>query len=278
MLRIGEYNTLEICKFVDFGAYLLAGGQEILLPAKYVPEGVKVGDKLNVFIYRDGEDRLIATTLTPLAVVGEFACLRVVDIAPFGAFLEWGIEKDLLVPLREMQFTMRVGESHVVYVYIDPQTDRITASSHLHKFMDTAEVELEEGEKVSVMVVNRTDLGYNLVVNQRYWGLVYQNEIFQPIKPGEELTAYVKKVREDGKVDIALRPQGFKKVIDGDTQKVLKVLQKSQGKQLPLSDKSAPEAIYEHLQMSKKAFKKAIGVLYKQNKISITENSIKLKV
>lgn len=276
MLKIGDYNTLEIVKILDFGAYLKSDDEEILLPSKYVPEDAAIGTEIKVFIYRDSEDRLIATTLEPLAKVNEFACLKCLDVASFGAFLELGVEKDLLVPLREQEEKMVVGRRYVVYIFLDPKTERLTGSAKIGQFVETEEIDLKENQAVSILVANPTPLGFNVIVNNNYWGLVYKTEVFQHLTSGDRLTAYVKKVRPDNKIDISLKKQGFVQVIHSDTDIILTALQKHKNK-LPLSDKSSPEDIYRALSMSKKAFKKAIGVLYKQDKIVILEDRIELK-
>lgn len=276
MLKIGDFNTLPIVKFVDFGAYLKAGELEILLPGKYVPEAADVGTKVKVFIYTDSEDRIIATTLTPFAKANEFACLKALDIAPFGAFLALGVEKDILVPLSEQVEKMEAGKKYVVYVYLDPKTERLVASAKLGLFVETEEMSLKENQAVQILVANATPLGFNVIVENNYMGLVYHSDIFQPLNTGDKLTGYVKKIRPDNKLDIALKPQGFVKAILTDTEIILAALKENRN-MLPLSDKSSPEVIYNKLKMSKKAFKKAIGVLYKSDKIKILEDRIEIK-
>jgi len=273
MLKIGDYNTLEIAKMVDFGAYLYSSGTEILLPKKYVPTDAKVGQMIEVFIYTDSEDRLIATTLKPIAKVGEFAYLEVMDNSPFGSFVEIGIEKHILVPLSEQPMRMEVGKKYVMYVYLDTITGRMVASARLNRFVEKEVMDLKENQAVPILVANPTDLGFNVIVDNLYWGLVYHSDIFKRISVGDLLTGYVKKIREDNKLDIVLQPQGFKKVIGSDTQTILNALAENKNV-LYLSDKTEPEVIYKALGMSKKAFKKAIGVLYKEEKILIFSNRI----
>lgn len=273
MLKVGDYNTLEIVKIVDFGAYLYSSGTEILLPKKYLPADAEIGQTIEVFIYTDSEDRLIATTLKPLAKANEFAYLEVKDNAPFGSFVEIGIEKHILVPLSEQPELMVVGNKYVMYVYLDKITERMVASARLNRFVEKDKVVLKENQAVPILVANATDLGFNVIVDNKYWGLVYHSDIFKRISTGDSLTGYVKKIREDNKLDIALQPQGFKQVIGSDTQTILSTLAENKGV-LYLSDKTSPEQIYKMLGMSKKAFKKAIGVLYKDDKILIFSDRI----
>lgn len=273
MLKIGDYNTLEIVKMVEFGAYLYSSGTEILLPKKYVPAEAEIGQMIEVFIYTDSEDRLIATTLKPIAKVGEFAYLEVMDNAAFGSFIEIGIEKHILVPLSEQPLRMEVGKKYVMYVYLDKITGRMVASARLNRFVEKEVMDLKENQAVPVLVANPTDLGFNVIVDNLYWGLVYHSDIFKQISIGDSLMGYVKKIREDNKLDIVLQAQGFKQAISSDTQTILNVLAENKNV-LYLSDKTEPEVIYKTLGMSKKAFKKAIGVLYKDDKILIFSDRI----
>lgn len=275
MLRIGNYNELEIIKEVDFGVYLVSGENEILLPKKYVPEGAKVGDKLNVFIYRDSEDRLIATTLKPKAVVGDFAYLRVKDVNNIGAFLDWGLEKDLLVPHSEQKIKMEKGKSYVVRVYLDDVTKRILATAKFNKYFQWEIDDVKEGDEVNLLVYKYTDLGASVIVNGKYQGMIFKNDIYQSLTTGDELKGYIFKIREDGKLDIIIRKRGFEKVLDS-RDKILEAL-RDNGGFLPLTDKSTPETIERTLEMSKGVFKKAIGNLYRERKIELLEYGIKIK-
>lgn len=275
MLRIGNYNELEIIKEVDFGVYLLSGEDEILLPKKYVPEGAKVGDKINVFIYRDSEDRLIATTLKPKAVVGEFAYLRVKDVNNVGAFLDWGLEKDLFVPHSQQKVKMEKDKRYVVRVYLDDVSKRILASSKLNKYFADDITDIKEGDEVDLLVYKYTEIGAGVIINNKYPGMVYKSDIYQSLTTGDKLKGYIFKIREDGKIDVTIRKIGFKKIVDS-RDKILDAL-KENGGFLPLTDKSTPETIERTLEMSKGVFKKAIGNLYKERKIEILEYGIKLK-
>ncbi|NOY95558.1 MAG: GntR family transcriptional regulator [Chlorobi bacterium] len=277
MAEIGKINNLEIVKEVDFGVYL--DGEEdgeILLPKRYVPEGAGIGDVLEVFIYLDSEDRIIATTEKPLATVGEFAFLEVVAVTPFGAFLNWGLPKDLLVPFREQWQKMEVGRSFVVYIYLDHESKRIVASSKVEKFLDNLPVEFEVGEEVDLMIFGETELGYKAIVDDISTGILYKNEVFQTVKTGQLLKGYVKKIRDDEKIDLSLQKPTVGR-FDEFTEKVLSFLKENDGS-MPLTDKSPPELIYEMFGMSKKNFKKAIGALYKKRMIVIDEGTIRLSV
>lgn len=274
--ELGKYCTLDIVKLMSFGAYLDGGPfGEVLLPKSYVPKKAKVGDSVKVFLYCDSEDRVIATALKPLAIVGQFAYLKAVDVNQFGAFLDWGIPmKHLFVPFREQVKKMEVGRSYVVYVYLDSTTDRIVASSRLKRFLKQKKIRLAVGESVDILVFARTELGYKVIVNQRHEGLIYRNEVFQVLKQGENLKGFVKNIREDNKLDISLQKQGAGGISEAAT-KVLEQVKKHQGF-LPLTDKSKPEAIYGLLKMSKKSFKKAVGNLYKRRLVRLEKRGIRL--
>lgn len=276
MLQIGHYATLEVVKEVDFGLYLDGGPYgEILLPSRYVPKDIKVGEDLTVFIYRDSEERLIATTEQPLATAGSVAYLEVKEVTDHGAFLDWGLPKDLFVPFREQLEKMKAGKSYLVYVYLDPESERLLASSRLRRFLKSTAPELKEGTAVNLMIAEKLPEAYLAVVDHRYLGRLYENEIFQPISIGDQLQGYIKKIREDGKIDLSLTPQGYRQHIPGAAEEVLKALEANEGF-LPLTDKSSPEVIYQQLKMSKKAFKKAVGMLYKRQLIQIEERGLRL--
>lgn len=275
MLKIGDYNQLEIVKEVDFGLYL--NGEElgeILLPKRYVPEKYERGDVLNVFVYLDNEERLVATTETPLCKVGDFAYLEVAWVNQYGAFLNWGLMKDLFCPFREQKKRMQVGESYIVYVYIDEESYRIVASAKVEKFFDEEPPELEQGQEVEVLIWQKTDLGFKVIVDNQYPGLVYEGQIFKRIHTGDRMTGYVNNVREDGKIDISLQPTGRKQTLDFSAI-LMQYLREHDGF-CDLGDKSDAEDIKYRFHVSKKTYKKAIGELYKKRLIAITDEGIQL--
>ncbi|NBA88183.1 GntR family transcriptional regulator [Emticicia sp. CRIBPO] len=276
-MKVGQYNTLKILRGTSVGMYLGdEEGNDVLLPHKYIPENSEVGQDIEVFIYRDSEDRVIATTLKPLIELNKFACLEVVGVSQFGAFVDWGLEKDLFIPFREQNKKLEHGDWTVVYLYLDEQTDRLVGSCKVHKFFkNNISVGLEPGEEVDLLVFEKTDLGMNVIINHLYKGLIYENEIFQRIAWGDTLKGYIKNIREDGKIDVTLQKQGFLQVIEPNSQKILDYL-KANGGILPLSDKSDSIEIMELLEMSKKNFKKAAGNLYKQKLIVIEDQQIRL--
>ena len=272
---LGKYNQLEVVKEVDFGIYLNGGDDgEILLPSRYVPESCKPGDMLNVFIYLDNEERLIATTLQPKVQVDEFACLEVAWVNEYGAFLDWGLMKDLFVPFREQKMKMQKGHRYVVHAHVDEDSYRIMASAKVEKYLSKEMPSYQSGEEVEVMVWQKTDLGYKVIVENKYGGLVYQKEVFKPLEPGMKMQAFVRQVREDGKIDLTLQKDGLQKV--GDFAEVLLEFIKEQGGYTSLNDKSAAEDIYEAFGVSKKTFKKAVGDLYKKRLVLLIENGIRL--
>lgn len=274
-VKLGEYNTLEVVKTVDFGIFLDGGNEgEILLPAAYVPEGVKVGDQLEVFLYLDSEERLIATTQKPLAKVGDFACLEVAWVNQFGAFLKWGLMKDLFVPFREQKQRMTVGNRYVVYVMVDEESYRIMATAKVEKHLSKDKAPYAGGEEVDILVWEKTDLGYKVIVDNKYAGLVYSSEIFTDIETGMKMKAYIKQVREDGKIDVALQKSGFTHAVE--VSDVILGKLKDAGGRLPFNDKTSAEDIYSTFGVSKKVFKKAIGTLYKSRQIVITDDGIML--
>lgn len=277
MVEIGKMNKLKIVKEVDFGLYLDGGESgEILLPGRYVPEGLKAGDSLNVFIYLDSEDRIIATTEKPYAMAGDFALLKVVAINPVGAFLDWGLPKDLLVPYSEQKPTMEKGRSYIVRIYVDKRSNRIVATSRLDKFLDNKPGGFRVGQKVELFICDPTDIGYKAVINSSHWGVIHYNEIFQTLKRGQKIKGFIRKVRDDGKIDLCLQKPGYGKV-DDVTEKIIAVL-KTHGGFLSITDKSSPETIYKLFGVSKKTYKKAIGAVYRKRLIMIEDNGIKLKV
>lgn len=275
MLEIGKYNTLRIVKELDFGIYLDGGDKgEILMPRRYAPQNPEIDSMIEVFIYLDSEDRLIATSDKPFAIVGEFALLRVKEVNRVGAFMDWGLMKDLLVPFSEQTVTMEVGYDYFVHIYVDVETNRIVGSCKLDKYLDNTPPMYEEGEEVPLLVCNQTDIGYNAIINNLHWGMIYKNEVFRPLKRGDRIVGYVKKVREDEKIDLSLEKPGFKK-IDDTAQLVLSRMEANDGF-LPLTDKTDPDAIYKVLGISKKAFKMTVGVLYKQRLITLEKEGIRI--
>ena len=274
-IRLGKYNQLEVVKEVDFGLYLDGGEDgEILLPKRYVPQDTKVGDTLNVFIYLDMDERLIATTQVPLAQVGDFACLEVAWTNRFGAFLNWGLMKDLFVPFREQRSKMVKGNRYVVHVHLDDESYRIVASAKVEKYLSKEKPSYAQGEEVEVLVWQRTDLGYKVIVDNQFGGMLFHNEIFQPVEIGMRLGAYVKQVREDGKMDLELQQGGMHKV--EDFAGVLLRFIKDAGGHTPLNDKTDAEIIYQTFGVSKKTFKKAVGELYRKRLIVLEEEGMRL--
>lgn len=272
---LGDYNNLEIVKRVSFGLYLDGDEDgEILLPAKYVPDGYDIGDIIKVFVYLDNEERLVATTEEPLAKVGDFAFLRVAWTNDYGAFLDWGLLKDLFVPFSEQEGKMVKGNSYLVYVTIDRKSYRIYASARLDKFLSRTKPPYETDEEVDIIVWRRTDLGWKVIVNGNHSGLVFANEVFRDLKTGDRLKGYVKRVRTDGKIDIALQRHG----VAGDDDSSMRLLSAIEAQRgfLPLNDNSSPDEISSMLGMSKKAFKRAAGKLYKQRLIIIDDDGLRL--
>lgn len=274
-IKLGEMNRLVVVRKVDFGYYLDGEDSgEVLLPQRYVPDGCKVGDELDVFLYLDSEERLVATTQVPYAMVGDFACLEVAWVNNFGAFLDWGLMKDLFVPFREQKQKMQKGQRYIVYLHIDEESYRIMASAKVERYLSKDMPPYEGGEEVDALIWQQTDLGYKVIVDNRYSGLVYDGEVFRALHVGDRLKAYIKQVREDGKLDIALQPQGQKAVADF-SQVLFEYMQQHEGR-CPLGDKSPADAIYETFGVSKKVFKKAVGDLYKRRVIMITEKGLVL--
>jgi len=273
--EIGKYNSLRVIKEVDFGVYLDGEKEgEILMPIRYVPAKCKVGDFVDIFLYLDSEDRLVATTEKPYAQVGEFAMLRVKSVNKIGTFLDWGIMKDLLVPFREQKVTMVEGRSYLVYIYVDEETQRIVASAKLGKFLDKSLPDYSVGQEVELIIESETDLGYKAIINNKHWGILYENEVFEQLAKGLKIKGYVKKIREDNKIDLSIHPLGYTKV-DPLAQMILDELKK-EGGFIAVSDKSEAEEVYRVFGISKKSFKQAIGALYKKRLITISPEGIAL--
>jgi len=273
---IGHLNTLITLKEVDFGLYLDGGKLgEILLPTRYVPQGSKIGDAIEVFLYHDSEDRIIATTETPYAMVGECAYLKCIATNNAGAFLNWGLMKDLLVPFNQQKPPMEVGKSYIVCLYLDDQSGRIAASAKLDRFLfQDSDEDFNVGEEVSLLNANKTDLGYKVIINHSHWGLLHEQRASRPLRRGEHFTGYIKHIREDGKIDIAMHMNTRDK-LDDTAQMILNELQVN-ANFLALTDKSSPQDIFEHLSISKGLFKKAIGTLYKKKYIRLEHDGIYL--
>ncbi|MES3036313.1 MAG: S1-like domain-containing RNA-binding protein [Bdellovibrionota bacterium] len=275
MVEIGDYNTLEIIREVDFGVYL--DGQEdgeILLPLKYVPEDAKVGDKIEVFICYDSEDRLVATTEKPKAKLGEFAVLKVVEVTQVGAFLDWGLPKDLFLPFAEQTQPLRPGQEVIVFIYLD-STDRIAASMKLEHNLEKTGGDFEEGQEVDLLITGKTDLGYKAIVDGSHWGVLYDNEVFKPLRTGLKTKGFVKKLRPDGKLDLILQQAGHTAAVDNIAPKILAML-KQKGGYLAINDKTSAEMIHDLFGVSKKKYKIALGGLYKQRLITVDEDGIRL--
>ncbi len=273
---IGQYHHLRVLREVDFGFYLaLEGATDILLPRRYAPDA-QVDDQLAVFVYRDSEDRLIATTERPLAAVGECAFMEVMALESFGAFVDWGLTKELLVPYPEQPSGMQVGRYYPVFVYLDERSQRLAGSCRLRRFVTPVAEGLAAGEMVNLLIISETDLGYKAVVNHRYWGLLYRNEVFREVLPGDRLRGYVRQVRDDGQLDLTLRRPGYSEVETAADEIRYQLGQR--GGRLPLTDKSDPADIYELLNISKKTFKQAVGKLYREQVVTLHEDEIRLRV
>lgn len=277
MAAIGKYNTLEVIKEKDFGVYLDAGELgEILLPKRYCPDDLEVGDNIRVFIYLDTDDYLIATTETPKAIVDEFAMLAVSEVNDIGAFLDWGLPKDVLLPYSEQKNRpVEVGKRYLVRLYLDKNTNRIVASTKIDKFLDKTPPRYKAGEEVQLVVANRTDLGQKAIVNHEHWGLIFRSDVLKTVYPGQKFKGYVKEVRADGKINLSMQKPGYSKVVE-TTQQILDMMDEQEGF-ITINDKSSPEVIYKHFGISKKAFKMAVGALLKQGKITIEPGGLRLK-
>lgn len=275
MADIGKFNTLNVIAITDTGAYLNAGELgEVLLPNKQIPQDCNVGDALSVFLYVDSADRVIATTDTPKAQVGEFVSLKVLQTNKMGAFLDWGLPKDLLVPFNQQHSAMEEGKYYLVYIFLDLKTERLVASSKLDKFIDIWPAEYNKGDKVDLIIGSKTDLGFKAIINNKHWGLLYDNEIFQPLRIGRKITGYIKQVRADERIDLSLTRTGERKVMDF-SDKLIAHIEENNGFS-PLHDKSDPELIKRILGVSKKTFKATVGNLMKKGIISIEKKGIRL--
>ncbi|OBX21732.1 MULTISPECIES: CvfB family protein [Bizionia] len=275
MIKIGEYNTLEILRETEPGLFLEdADGNEVLLPNRYVPKEFKIWDKLDVFVYLDNEERLVAVTDKPYIQRGEFAVLRCNAVTEHGAFLDWGMVKELFCPFREQAFSMKKGGWYLVYCFLDDESNRLVASSKTNQFLDNKELTVEAFQEVDLIVSHPSDIGMNVIVNKKHQGLIFNDDIFQDLSIGDRLKGYVKKIRPDNKLDIGLGKMGYRS-IEPNADLIMKELE-DHGGYLNLTDKSDPDAIKNALQMSKKSFKKAVGTLYRQKLIEIKEDGIYL--
>ena len=275
MIQIGNLNTLKIVKFVDFGAYLDAGnGNEILLPKRYVTAEMEVGGEVEVFIYNDSEDRPVATTETPKAFVNQCAFLKVTAVNNIGAFLDWGLQKDLLVPFREQKVRMVKGRYYTVFVYLDDNSKRIVASAKLDKFLDNVIPKYSIGDKVNILINKKTDLGYKVVVDNLFWGMIYHNEIFSDINIGETHEAFVKQIRPDGKIDLSLSGK-TKERMTSVADEILSLLKENASGEIPYNDGTPADTVKSVFACSKRDFKKAIGNLYKKHLIEITDTGLR---
>ncbi len=275
MIKIGTYNELAILRASDHGLFLGDDDENVLLPNKYCPENYAPGDKLNVFVYLDHKERPVATNITPKITLKKFALLKVSAITTVGVFLDWGLEKELMVPYKEQQKKMEEGRWYIVYMDVDEQTNRLYASSRIEKFLEHDDLTVKEGQKVDLLVWKKTDTGYSVIINHVHEGLIYENEVFTRLNVGDTLKGFIKKVREDKKIDVSLAPIGYDNFNDKNTESILNKLNQVGGF-VSITDKSPPEIIYSTFGMSKKAYKKAIGALYKEKKIDLIPGGIKL--
>ncbi len=275
MIELGNYNKLKILRSTRIGLFLGDGeGTEVLLPNKYVPSDFKIDDELEVFCYLDNNERPIATTLKPYIVRNSFAYLKVVEVGAYGAFLDWGLEKHLLVPFREQAQRMEPGKKYVVHCYLDEESFRLTASSKINRFLSNEGVNFEINQEVDALVSRKTPLGWEVIIAHKHKGLIFENEVFKPIAIGDQVKAYIKNIRQDSKIDVALQPLGAK-MLEPTAEMIFQTLQENDGF-LALHDKSSPEEIQKVLHLSKKSFKKAIGTLYREKRIMIEDDGIRL--
>jgi Uncharacterized protein conserved in bacteria len=273
-IKVGEYNILKVARAFDFGLYLGEGKDVVLLPKRFVPPGVQVGDELKVFVYHDSENRLIATTQQPRGVVGDIVYLPVVSVTNQGAFMDWGLMKDIFVPKSKQLEGMRLGGHYLVKIYLDEQTGRVAASEKIEHYLSNERLTVKEQDAVDLLVYRRTDIGYVVIINNLHTGVLHFNDIYQEIQVGERMKGYIKNIREENKIDVGLGKMGYQRVED-EAGKVLRLLQENNG-YLPYNDKSSPEDIYSFFGMSKKTFKMTTGNLYKNRKIIFTQTGIKL--
>lgn len=273
MIQIGTYNTLTVKTPTSVGLYLTDGTEDVLMPNRYVPQGVQVGQAMEVFVYLDTENRPIATTEKPFARVGDFAFLTVKDVNAHGAFLDWGVAKDIFVPYGEQRVGMVAGKSYLVYIFVDEYSGRIAATTKWNKYLEDSS-DLTEGQEVQLLIAEKTDLGFRAIINNKHEGLIYQNEVFGDLQPGDLRRGFIKTLRGDGKIDLRLHPDGLSGI--EDAMEVVWNYLEINGGILSLGDKSTPEDIYRQLKISKKAFKKAIGGLYKDQRIVLSDFQVQM--
>lgn len=275
MVNVGKYNTLKVVKEVSFGMYLDGGeGEEILLPKRYVPDGLKPDDEITVFVYHDNEQRLTATTTKPVGEVGDILMMETVDINGSGAFMKWGIMKDVFLPVSQMVSRMQVGNKYFVYLFIDEKTGRVTATEKIDRFLSNNDLTIAENEIVDLVVFQKTDIGYKVIINSKHLGVLHFNEVFQDLEIGAQAKGYIKHIRPDSKIDVSLGTKGYEKV-NAEESRILDLLKENSG-YLPYNDKSDPEAIYAFFGVSKKTFKMTLGALYKKRRIEFTQTGVKL--
>ncbi|MCD4695223.1 MAG: GntR family transcriptional regulator [Bacteroidales bacterium] len=275
-MEIGKINKLTIARASDMGLYLADdNSNEVLLPNAYVTDDLKITDNIKVFVYKDSEDRIVATTLKPYVQLEEFAFLKVKEVNRFGAFIDWGLPKDLMVPFAEQAEKMKEGNWYVIFLLKDGLTDRLVGSGKVNKYLFYDEIDVYEGDEVDLLLYSMTELGMNAIVNNLYKGLIFKSNIHKNIQPGDRIKGYVKQIREDGKIDILLEPIGYENSIDQNSGIILSALKENDGF-LGLTDKSIPEDIKDTLGLSKKAFKKGLGNLYKQKLVELSKDGIKL--
>ena len=276
MIDIGVYNELTILRSTSVGLYLGdEQGEDVLLPNKYCPEEYEVGDKIDVFVYLDYAERKVATNIDPKIKLHEFALLKTTSVENVGAFMDWGLEKELMVPFKEQRQNMEEGRWYVVYLDIDEKTDRLYASNKIEKRLQNENLTVEQGDEVDLLVYTKSDLGYSLIINNKHKGLVFDNEVFKELNIGDKLKGYIKEIREDNKIDISLAPVGYSNYNDINANRVLDKLNQNDGF-IGINDKSSPHEIYDEFGISKKAFKKAVGALYKNRDVSIESKGIRL--
>lgn len=274
MIKTGDYNLLKVLRKVDFGVYLDDGQEGILLPKRFVPEGINEGDELNVFVYHDGEDRLIATTQKPLGIVDDFVKLKTVSVTDQGAFMDWGLMKDLFVPKSQQITGMRPMGEYLVKIYRDEQTGRAAATERVEQFLSNENLTIAETEEVDLIVLRRTDIGYLMIINNQHTGVLHLNEVYRTIGTGDKFKGYIKKIYPDNRIDVVAGKMGYNRV-EGEADKVLRLLKENDG-YLPYNDKSDPEDIYVFFGMSKKTFKMTTGNLYRERKITFEQTGIKI--
>ena len=276
MVNVGLYNTLKVIKAVDFGMYLDGGeGEEILLPKRFVPKDLKTDDEITVFIYHDNDGRLIATTQQPVAIVGEIAMMEVGDVNSAGAFVKWGIMKDVFVPRSHQEKRMKTGDRRLIRLFIDERTGRVTGTEKIDKYLSNYELTVTDDEPVDLVVYQKTDIGYKVIINSKHMGVIHTNEVFRELEVGEKLKGYIKHIRPDNKIDVSPGAKGYTKV-PAEEERILSLLRQNSG-YLPYNDKSGPEDIYAFFGMSKKTFKMTLGALYKKRLISFTQTGTKLE-